>query len=70
METAQQMLKEADCTVEEAEAIYKLTSLCTFDQRFVIPPMQRETALDSLSDPHHEKAAAGFGFLSGPVRGA
>ena len=69
METANQMLKEADCTVEEAEAIYKLTSLCTFEERFVIPPMQREEALDSLSDPHREKASAGFGFMAEPKRG-
>ncbi len=33
------MLHAADSTVEEAEAIYMLMSPCTFDDRFVIPPM-------------------------------
>ena len=33
------MLREADSTPEEAEAIYRLTSLCTFEERFVIPPI-------------------------------
>jgi nitrate reductase beta subunit len=64
------MLKEADCTVEEAEAIYKLTTLCTFEERFVIPPMQREKAMESLGDPFSEKAEAGFGFMSEPKRGS
>ena len=35
MEVAERMLREADSSVEEAEAIYKLTSLCTFDERVV-----------------------------------
>jgi nitrate reductase beta subunit len=69
METAHRMLKEADTTVAEAEEIYKLTSLCTFDQRFVIPPSHREEAIEMLEDPHERKQAAGFGFLSGPKRG-
>jgi nitrate reductase beta subunit len=72
MEKAHQMLKEADCTVEEAEEIYKLTALCTFEERFVIPPMQREKAMESLgeNDAHFEKASAGFGFMSEPKRGS
>jgi len=64
------MLKEADCTVEQAEEIYKLTSLCTFEERFVIPPMQREQAMESLTDPHEQKQSAGFGFLTAPKRGS
>ena len=63
------MLREADCTPEEAEAIYRLTSLCTFDDRFVIPPMHREQAIEMLEDPLEHKQGAGFGFLSGPRRG-
>jgi nitrate reductase beta subunit len=69
MEVAQRMLAEADCTAEEAEAIYKLTSLCTFEDRFVIPPMHREEALEMMEDPMEHKASAGFGFVSGPQRG-
>jgi len=69
METADRMLLEADTSREEAEAIYQLTSTCTFDQRFVIPPMYRETAIEMMKDPLEKKQSAGFGFLEGPERG-
>ncbi len=69
MAVAERMLHEADSSVEEAESIYRLTSLCTFDDRFVIPPMHREEAIEMLEDPMEHKQAAGFGFLSGPQRG-
>jgi nitrate reductase beta subunit len=68
-EVADRMLREADCTPEEAEAIYQLTSLCTFEERFVIPPAHREEALQMLEDPMEHKQGAGFGFLAGPRRG-
>ncbi len=66
---AEQMLRAADCTADEAEEIYKLTSLCTFEDRFVIPPSHREEALEMLDDPHVQRQSTGFGFLSGPRRG-
>ncbi len=66
---AAEMLAQADCTPEEAEAIYRLTSLCTFDDRFVIPPMHREEAIEMLADPLEHKQSTGFGFLTGPRRG-
>jgi nitrate reductase beta subunit len=69
MDIAQRMLAEADCTVEQAEAIYQLTSLCTFDDRFVIPPMHREEAIEMMKDPYEHKASAGFGFVGAPQRG-
>jgi nitrate reductase beta subunit len=67
--TALRMLEEADCSPDQAEAIYKLTSLCTFDDRFVIPPMHREEAIEMMRDPLEHKQAVGFGFLAGPKRG-
>ncbi len=67
--TADRMLREAQCSPEEAEAIYRLTSLCTFDDRFVIPPMHREEAIQMLEDPLEHKQGAGFGFIAGPRRG-
>lgn len=67
--TAENALREADCTAEEAEAIYRLTSLCTFDDRFVIPPAHREEAIEMMKDPHEHRQSAGFGFLAGPRRG-
>ncbi|OIP34607.1 MAG: nitrate reductase subunit beta [Deltaproteobacteria bacterium CG2_30_66_27] len=69
-ETVDHMLREADTTEEEAEAIYRLTSLCTFDDRFVIPPAHREVAIEMMKDPCEHKASVGFGFLSPPKRGA
>jgi len=69
MATAERILREAECSVEEAHAIYRLTSLCTFDDRFVIPPMHREEALEMMKDPHEHRQEAGFGFLAGPRRG-
>ncbi len=68
-ELAERILREADCTEEEAEQIYRLTSLCTFDDRFVIPPSHREEAIEMLQDPQERKESAGFGFLTGPRRG-
>ena len=69
MELAEQMLREADCSVEEADAIYRLTSLCTFEDRFVIPPLYREEAIQMLEDPLEHKQGAGFGFVAAPRRG-
>jgi len=69
-ESAKKILIEADCSVEEAEAIYKLTSLCTFEERFVIPPAHREEAIQMTKDPLQHKQEAGFGFREEPKRGA
>jgi nitrate reductase beta subunit len=66
---AERMLREADCSPEEAEAIYRLTSLCTFEDRFVIPPMHREEAIEMMEDPLERKQSVGFGFMTGPRRG-
>jgi nitrate reductase beta subunit len=68
-EKALRMLAEADMTPEQADAIYKLTSLCTFDDRFVIPPMHREEAIEMMKDPLEHKGEVGFGFFDGPRRG-
>jgi nitrate reductase beta subunit len=68
MPTAERMLREADCTPAEAEDIYRLTSLCTFEDRFVIPPMHREEAIAMMSDPLERKQETGFGFLHAPRR--
>ncbi len=68
-ELADRMLREADCSREEADAIYELTSLCTFEDRFVIPPMAREQAIEMMRDPMEEKAETGFGFVGGMRKG-
>lgn len=69
MEAAKKMLLEADCSVEEAEEIYKLTSLCTFEDRFVIPAAHREEAIEMMKDPLEHKQSVGFGFIEEPKRG-
>jgi len=69
MATAERMLREADSSPAEAEGIYQLTSLCPFEERFVIPPSHREEALQMLEEPHEHKQTAGFGFLAAPRRG-
>jgi nitrate reductase beta subunit len=63
MEVAEKMLREA------AEEIYKLTSLCRAEDRFVIPPSHREEAIEAIKDPMEHKQETGFGFVTGPRRG-
>ena len=70
MAAAKRMLLEADSSVEEAEGIYQLTSLCTFDDRFVIPPSNREEAIEMMKDPLEYKQSVGFGLREEPERGA
>ncbi|MAG56061.1 MAG: nitrate reductase subunit beta [Planctomycetes bacterium] len=67
-EIAEQALREAECSPEEADAIYRLTALASMDERVVVPPMQREQAIEMLKDPHEHKQSAGFGFRDGPMR--
>jgi nitrate reductase beta subunit len=69
LETAQRALTEAECTAEEADAIYKLTALASMDDRVVIPPSQREMAIEMLEDPLEHKQSMGFGFRNAPARG-
>jgi nitrate reductase beta subunit len=63
-------LAEADSSPAEAEAIYHLTALAAMDERVVVPPAQREMAIEALSDPLEFKQSMGFGFRSAPARGA
>jgi nitrate reductase beta subunit len=59
-------MDEGRTTPEEAEEISRLTSLSTFEQRFVIPPLAREMAIGSLTEPSIHKTIAGVGFRRGP----
>jgi nitrate reductase beta subunit len=62
-------LNEAGVTPERCEAIYRLTSLPTMQDRFVIPPMHREYAIALMEDPAMHKGSAGIGFRTPPERG-
>ena len=60
------ILADADCTAAQADAIYRLTSLCRVADRFVLPPATRESAIETIEDPLEHKQSSGFGFLTRP----
>ncbi len=68
-EAAARALAEADCSWEQADAIYRLTALAGMEERCVIPPFQREMAIEMMEDPHLHRSSVGFGFRAAPVRG-
>ena len=62
-------MREAGLNAEEADSIYRLTSLATFNERFVIPPAHREESIDMLESTADSKGDSGFGFRENPMRG-
>lgn len=64
------MLAETGLTADACEEIFRLTSLPTFDERFVVPAMHREYAIEMMGDPYTFKAETGIGFNGKPKRGA
>ncbi|MFA6243011.1 MAG: nitrate reductase subunit beta [Candidatus Hydrogenedentales bacterium] len=73
-EKAMRILREAHLTPEQAEAIYAMTALCTTDDRYVMPPIQREEAIDGdghgACSPEQCKGQCGLGPVQKPRRGA
>jgi len=65
-----QVMKDTNLTSEEAEAIYYLTSLAKFDDRFVIPASHREQSMEMLEFTGDTKGSVGFGLKSDPLRSA
>lgn len=65
------MMKKTGLTPEICEEIYRLTSLPTFEERFVIPPMHSEYVAEALMDDAYSfKAETGVGgFKARPGRG-
>ena len=61
-------LERGATTPEEVEAIFRLTSLPTYEERFVVPPMAREVAVDETTGAYAHKQGAGFGFRKAPSR--
>ena len=55
-----ELVKILGFTAEEADAIYKMTALASMEERVVIPPMQREMAIEMLEDPHEHRGSTGF----------
>jgi nitrate reductase beta subunit len=62
-------LREGGTTAEEAEAIFRLTAMPTLEERFVVPPLAREMAIEATMDPFTHKREGGFGFRTPPRRG-
>ena len=54
---------------DTANAIFRLTSLATFEERFVIPPAHREESIEMLEATADAKGEIGFGFKTKPERG-
>lgn len=65
----QQALQTGNTNPEEADAIFRLTSLATFDERFVIPPAHREESIEMMDATADVKGETGFGFKERPARG-
>ncbi len=63
------MMREANLTPKEAEEIYALTALPTVDERFVLPPLQREEAVNGTCNPEICKGSCGLGMSVTPERG-
>ncbi len=57
----QKALRLGKTDPKEVEAIFRLTSLPTYDERFVVPPMAREMAIETTTDPSKHKPETGFG---------
>jgi nitrate reductase beta subunit len=62
-------MNEAQVDADMADAIFRLTALATFDERFVIPPAHREESIEMLENTADVKGNTGFGFKEKPVRG-
>ncbi len=70
-ERANEALNDVDLTAAMADAIYYLTSLAKFNDRFVIPPAHREEAIEMIENTGDRKGSTGFGFKEGSTnRGA
>ena len=64
----QEALSAGGTSPVEAEAIFRLTAMPTFEERFVVPPLAREGAIEATMDPFTRKREGGFGFRQAPAR--
>lgn len=63
-------MKQVNMEGAEADDIFRLTSLATFEERFVIPPAHREEAIEMIESTADAKGEQGFGFNARGERGA
>jgi len=62
-------LQTGRTSASEADAIFRLTSLATFNERFVVPPAHREESIEMMEATADAKGETGFGFKMRPARG-
>ncbi len=65
----QDVMARANCTPEEADAIYRLTALASAGERHAVPPYQRELPTEQLENPLVHKGMTGLGKRERPMRG-
>jgi len=68
-DAVRKVLDSANLDEAKAEAIYRLTTIPKFDERFVLPPYHREMSIEELNDPLAYKGATGVGYIQEPKRG-
>ncbi len=68
-EEADELMAKAKVDEKTANDIFRLTSLATFEERFVIPPAHREESIEMLEATADVKGETGFGFKEKPARG-
>ena len=68
-EEVEALMTKAKVGPDTANAIFRLTSLATFEERFVIPPAHREESIEMLQSTADAKGETGFGFKAKPERG-
>jgi nitrate reductase / nitrite oxidoreductase, beta subunit len=68
-EEIEESLKTGNTDPKEADSIFRLTSLATFNERFVIPAAHREESIEMIEATADVKGNTGFGFTMTPERG-
>jgi nitrate reductase beta subunit len=63
------LMADAGVSTADAEAIYRLTTQPTLEERFVLPPYHREMSVEAWHDPLAHKGETGLGYLQTPARG-
>jgi nitrate reductase beta subunit len=62
------VFESAGISPEQADAVYRMTSLAGFKERMAVPPMQREQGVEATEDPQTRKGEGGFGTRRPPKR--
>ena len=63
------LMNKSKVSADTANAIFRLTSLATYEERFVVPPAHREESIEMLEATADAKGEIGFGFIDRPKRG-